>query len=762
MSFWPFSNSFGGSSQLQKFLDSVQDMLAVTAAQLLEDRALQVEFVDEVKHLAARYGNRDLLPALQNDNVLRNLDAVLVASTEQPALSKTAREAKLLELLLQPHILNGFVEYIAGLAAVFECPADDGDGDGETENERARRCVQGAADVLLVNLWVISNRIIETPAMDTLWLVLELSLAELLPTVTYLVQILDHLMDSNSIEMLNYVRRQRRLAEQFVAKVDIPILMDFLLKVIQSDRPDLPLGILEVLHEQRLIPRLVDILRPGNETPHEMFRQTAAAEFIKALVTISSNASLAVDLDANIGPNQLTRELASPRVMGVIVNEIILSSPPNKHAISNCVSILIELIRKNNSDYDCNCGPYSLLLADNSEVSIYVLYKWLKDFEQNPPGHRDPVYLGDMLQLFSEALPRLVGILDTTGTELGLAAFKVLELIAELLHCSNMILLNSVKTAKIIALRDRTRQAQQQLLQDALAEPMEPDLPLDKLTLDDYVESDDEEPAVSPESPFVCELRDAVFRERCSVGDYFKIQLVDLGMLARIVQKLEKHPWHNLFHNVLFDLVQQIFNGKLNLYNSFLIVELFKRDKCNITGLIMRAFGAVQEPRPGYMGHLILISEEIVKFTSLYKPALISPVIVDAVGLEEWERFVADVLLKTRELYNVILGSDPEYEDKTEFGFDAATVGHMDMEKDAIILGDSLNQEQFLNAELDVQIQSMLPNPLKRDDMFYEEFDSRFDQDDFLDDLLGSSSLEDDEENQLRRIPKHDDTTAND
>lgn len=34
------------------------------------------------------------------------------------------------------------------------------------------------------------------------------------------------------------------------------------------------------------------------------------------------------------------------------------------------------------------------------EINSYVMFQWLKDFEQNPPGPRDPIYLGDMLELF--------------------------------------------------------------------------------------------------------------------------------------------------------------------------------------------------------------------------------------------------------------------------------------------------------------------------------------------------------------------------
>lgn len=908
MSFWPFSNPYSNNSQLQKFLDSVLDLSLVTVDNLLDDKTLQQEFVEELKSLTAKYGSKNSFQLLQflNDGALlksntsnANSDSISVNSSNNDStggnsLSKNAREAKLLELLLQPHILNGFLDYIVASVDFFhnlslkeedeikkalEDADEDGDDDesteaairaakdeesseanGETEDERLRRCIQCSADVLSMKLWVISNRIIETPIiMSKLWLVLSLpNVLESSPSVAYLVQILDHLMDTNSIELLNFIRRQDDLVDTFLGKIEIPILMDFFLKIIQTDRADSPTGIIEVLSLQNLIQKLIAILKPEASQFHEsdgisnhlqLFKQTAATEFIKALVTISSNTTLAVDLETNIGPNQLTRELVSPEIINSIIDDIILYRPPgsemltNKHGISNCVAILIELIRKNNSDYDSNCGSYSSLLQNSNgdtagEVNVYVMFQWLRDFEQNPPGPRDPVYLGDMLNIFSQRLDDLAMLIEfekqpTEGAILGITRFKISELIAELLHCSNMILLNSRKVATVIHIRDEVRSLKAKRLEAALSQTIIGDIDaeitesnniadvttgIDDVSLQnngnkkrkssgaqeldkeqkhremlenfEYVESDDDEPTVSSENPFVGKERDEAFRSDPCVGDLFKIKLIDLHMLKKIVVEFTKYPWHNFFHNVVFDLIQQIFNGKLNSYNSFLIVELFSHEQCDIINLIVELFRETVEPRPGYMGHLILVSEEVVKFTSLYKPALISPIIVDAVGSKGWDWFVSDVLLKTRELYNVILGADPEYldEQKSEdngdpdddrdhdaFGFDSSTVGYMDLEpyenhKNLIILGDSSNHDDFVKSEddedpklTDVRIQNMSPTTLpNNEDNIYEDFEenkfSEFQDNDFFDNLSGSSSSdEDDDSHQLCRVPKHND-----
>lgn len=920
MSFWPFSTSYNSNnSNLLKFLDSILDFSTVTVDNLLDDRTLQEEFITELGSLALKAGNKNGFQLIQllNDGQLNksvatgaNSDAASVVSSNNDSvggglLSKNAREAKLLELLLQPHILTGFLDYIVISVEYFhdlaqlpddQTPSqnisDDNDDyeehhrsldhimeeEVEDSGERLRRCIHCSAEVLSMDMWVIANRIIETPIiMDRLWLILSLpNLLESSPSVSYLVQILDHLMDLNSIELLNYVRRQDRLVDTFLNRMDIPILMDFFLKIIQTDKADSPTGILEVLHNQNLVSKLVDILKPTLTVADEdsdylpdheqLFRQTAATEFIKALVTISSNASLAVDLETNIGPNQLTRELASTKIVKIMIEDIILArikvlsdpsvSYSNKHGISNCVAILIELIRKNNSDYDLNCGTYGSQLQNNmegaAEISVQVMFLWLKDFDQNPPGSRDPVYLGGLLSVFSDYLPDLIELMDiephlpftlrNNRQALGITKFRISELIAELLHCSNMILLNSRKIASIVRIRDKIRDLKGSNLRVALSdsildclekesEVVDTDSPqitdvtfgMDEVSLHDvflerpteklkesdpeiledqkyrvmmdqldYEDSDDGEPNVSAESPFVNKEREQQFRENPCLGDKFKMSLHLLGMLMKIVSKFTEYLWHNFFHNVVFDLVQQIFNGKLNSYNSFLIVELFQLDRCGITDVIVRCFKEETTPRPGYMGHLILVSEEVVKFTSLYKPALISPMIVEAINSKDWEWFVNDILLKTRELYNVILGADSEYMDdqsgngeEDAFGFDSSNVGYSDLvpheNKKAIILGDVSNHDDFVQLRGDddddndddmlddnqkiasVLIENMSPKQSFNSELVdYDDFDgqklSSLQENDFLDNLLGSSSSEDEEDShQLRRVSRHND-----
>ena len=124
------------------------------------------------------------------------------------------------------------------------------------------------------------------------------------------------------------------------------------------------------------------------------------------------------------------------------------------------VGTIIEVIRKNNSDYDpdVSAGP------------------------DIPPTSSDPIYLGTLLRYFAKHVPDFMNLIlspthtvpngDSTITikrkelsvafgakiePLGFDRFKTCELMAELLHCSNMGLLNERGSEAYIKERDAER-----------------------------------------------------------------------------------------------------------------------------------------------------------------------------------------------------------------------------------------------------------------------------------------------------------------
>jgi SIT4-associating protein SAP185/190 len=95
-------------------------------------------------------------------------------------------------------------------------------------------------------------------------------------------------------------------------------------------------------------------------------------------------------------------------------------------------------------------------------------------------------------------------------------------------------------------------------------------------------------------------------------------------------------------------------------YNRTLAIDLF--DTGNITQRIAEGQNksddaqALDRMRLGYMGHLTLIAEEVVKFTERHPPELLSESVLDKVMSPDWINYVEITLAETRERDNAILG----------------------------------------------------------------------------------------------------------
>lgn len=584
---------------------------------------------------------------------------------------------------------------------------------------------------------------------------------------------------------------------------------------------------LQWLYSKDIIPTLLSFIGPG----HSWVVQTAAGDFIKAIITISANASQ--NEQQCIGPNELTRQLVSKDCVEQLIGYMLSGGNP----LTVGVGIIIEVIRKNNSDYD----PDVLTEAENE------------------PSSRDPIYLGTLLRLFADNVPKFMNLImdgpsvdngpeSTFGAKLqplGFDRFKTCELMAELLHCSNMGLLNEAGSEQLIASRDSERH---RLREAGMLGPLrEEDTSADDLTMrmtqgaadegrrlevanpnDDgfeevrptndageksgeaTIKDDDEfvdEPLSSPRldaskdkvveqqfenpemvvaplspskstpaelakpetsvtnadgqdqkdvaestvtggpdakssgssiesvtadtsklevtsphgnfardlSPHPEDTPAPLFSSQPSsettaanntsssndktesaeseaatgnqgeaeitiahvpegqttsednvsdehvVGDYLKMQFVDHRVVPVILSFFFKYPWNNFLHNVVYDIVQQVFNGPMDRgYNPTLAVSLF--EAADITAAIISGQQASDESqaksktRMGYMGHLTLIAEEVVKFTERHPPELLSEMVLDKVMSQGWINYVEGALAETRERDNAILG----------------------------------------------------------------------------------------------------------
>lgn len=111
----------------------------------------------------------------------------------------------------------------------------------------------------------------------------------------------------------------------------------------------------------------------------------------------------------------------------------------------------------------------------------------------------------------------------------------------------------------------------------------------------------------------------------------------------------------------MYDVVQQVFNGPMERgYNRALAINVFETGQ--ITNAIVEGQKCSDEAqrtkqiRLGYMGHLTLVAEEVVKFSERHPPELLSRSVMEAVLNPEWIDYVEQTLSETRERDNAILG----------------------------------------------------------------------------------------------------------
>lgn len=536
-----------------------------------------------------------------------------------------------------------------------------------------------AAEILSADVWPISSSIMENKyLLEKLWSVTNSPGSLSIETSTYFMKINERLLDMDIDGMTDFILSQDNIVDRFLAHIDDPPLIDFLLKVISTDKADVQNGVIKLLKSQDLIPKLIDLLTPENDTGI----QSAVADFLKALLAISGNCT--DELASSIGPNELTRQLTSPEIIEKLIKTMLHGGSP----LSNGVGIIIELIRKNNSDYDY----------------IQVMHTTL---ESHPPNDRDPIYLGHMIKLFAQYMPQFNSILVESSTPildtsfgriepLGFERFKICELVAELLHCSNMALLNEPKGELIIKERDlqRIKLAEQQdfpmdtimesekgvaeklnSLQLASSQPSSPSTIEDKIENNNNINDD---PATFPDNISDSIETEKLLAKRGVIGDKLKIALFETQIITTILEMFFHFSWNNFLHNVVFDIIQQIFNGPLKTgYNKFLLKDLL--ETAELTKLIIdgdKECSRQEEEanlRLGYMGHLTLIAEELVKFAAYLEEMKISfttGTIENCLKEPKWMEYVETTLAETRAKYDQVLGDIPDADEDSNILYD--------------------------------------------------------------------------------------------
>ena len=421
---------FGGYANIST-LDTVLDKPDVTVEDLLDESDL----IQELKQQ-----NSKLIEFLRDDIVLKKL-LNYVVTDQPPETSEKPESPKPEEKDERPSGMSFFGG--KGKARSSSKSTSKKEGEGETEQERKeaqrKKYAYVSCEVLSSEVWSLTEAILDQQeALREFWQYLQRP-APLDPLQAgYFTKVNEALLDKKTEEMLAFFKSLEGIVPAMLQHVDCPMVMDLLLKIISLEKHEGGAGIVDWLQAQDLIPLLLGYLSPE----HNSATQTSAGDFLKAIITISANAT--TQDQSVIGPNELTRQLVSEKCIATLITDMLRGGNP----LTVGVGIIIEVIRKNNSDYDLDnqAGP--------------------------EPKTTDPIYLGTLLRQFATHVPDFMNLVRSTSAKkpdlraafggkiepLGFDRFKTCELMAELLHCSNMGLLNERGAEEEVRTRDQERE----------------------------------------------------------------------------------------------------------------------------------------------------------------------------------------------------------------------------------------------------------------------------------------------------------------
>ncbi|KAG6888371.1 hypothetical protein C0992_008673 [Termitomyces sp. T32_za158] len=445
-------------------------------------------------------------------------------------------------------------------------------------------------------------------------------------------------------EMFAFIRSQPRVVERLLVHVETPSLIDLIIRIIQLDEQPSGSGVLEWLSSENLIGRLIELLSPA----HTSEVHAIVSDLIKGIISMATP-SPGAGLSEGNGPasNRFARELALKENIYKLTSYILLeyqAPPPDDEedgddptslslpnfdsqtsSVVNSISMIIELIRKNNSDF---FEPYLFHTMRNRLIQVQqqlqeddrgALERAMKEMADR----MGVVHLGPVLEVMISVLDRLQHYLlhprslfgpvaTTVGSiePLTLERWRMSELFAELLHCSNMSLLNrSVELARLYDSQGRLNGGLAGL--EDLAQV---------LSTNNVVEqqSDDSTDGVKPS----LELPISGSHDSISMSIDSDDSMSDGEPGSSDDEAMEE------IAIAVYDVVHQILNPPVESgYNRELVISLFRDARIMhriVDGQKHNDAEASKNngARLGYMGHLTLMAEDVIAALEHFPPEL--------------------------------------------------------------------------------------------------------------------------------------------
>ncbi|TFK36388.1 SIT4 phosphatase-associated protein-domain-containing protein [Crucibulum laeve] len=612
---------------------------------------------------------------------------------------------------------------------------------------------------------------------------------------SHFAKVVSAFLSKKPAEMFAFIQAQPSIVERLLRHVETPAFPEILSRIIELDGTPVGDGSLEVLEwlsSQNFIGRLLDLLSPA----HTSDIHTVVAELLKGIISLA-NPSPGAGVTEQNGPssNRFARELADRDGVAKLVSYMLYdfssiktdlqdsssSSPalPNVESatssIVQSISVVVELIRKHNSDY---FEPYLFHTLRNRLIQVQQQLHGQADGRETLEAamkemvdRMGVVHLGPLLEIMCARLEEFQKYLKAPRTSDGpisttvgaiipltFERYRICELFAELLHCSNMSLLNRPavysrlydsegrlvgglaaleELAHVIALntsneRDEAMDEAQDEIEPALELPISgsnahssPSLDSDDSMSDDEPGSSDDEameeiamydepgsslelspPSMNQSLPIAISIQqhpqpfvssplsaslsppsdtsigtspfgyssetsdtstvpprsparshtsrrsskrtntmDSSTDRLLPVGEQMKRKFLDLNLLSTVLDLFFDFPWNNFLHSAVYDVVHQVLTGNVeNGLNRELAISLFRDAKIlhRIIDGQKRNDAEISKPkgvRLGYMGHLTLISEDVLTALERFPPDL-RLIILQYVPDPEWDQYV--------------------------------------------------------------------------------------------------------------------------
>ncbi|CAL1705433.1 unnamed protein product [Somion occarium] len=701
-----------------------------------------------------------------------------------------AQNTRLIDYFSRVDVLQRLLGYVTGQI--------------EGEDKGAFKYPYVATEVLCSEIWSIVETCLNnseqllTPFWET---VLDRSSEDMktqMVMASHFAKINAVFLSKKPAEMLAFIQAQPNVVDRSLRHIETPPFADLLVRIIQLDELPAGAGVLEWLSQENLMFKLIDLLAPSQSAN----MHTVVADLIKGIISMaapSPAAGLSDGMGNGPASNRFARELAHRDSVAKLTSYILsdFPKPPNKtgdsgkdneddaepplpnaesttSSIVQSICIIIELIRQNNSDY---FEPYLFHTLRNRLIHVQqqlqmhtqdgraALEKAMKDMV----NRMGVVHLGPVLEIMIDKLedlqkylrnPRSMKgpVLTTVGalTPLTFERYRICELYAELLHCSNMSLLNRPseydhlydaegrlqgglsaleELAQVIAIGAGNERDGEGM--DDESDEIEPahEFPVstashDSVSLDSDDDMSGDEPDSSddeamediaihdesnefshstsplPETPLErfpssslsdptsslaarrsnsgSDSGNSTARPRSSssrrsthrsstmgsqnnisgplvLGERLKQKFLDTNVASTLLDLFFDFPWNNFLHSIVYDLIHQVLTGRVDGgYNRELTIGLFRDARLLHRIIEGSKRNDIESAKPkgvrlGYMGHLTLISEDVINALEHFPPEL-RLIIAQHAPQPEWDEYVTGRYKETKKKDSSLLG----------------------------------------------------------------------------------------------------------